>query len=290
MDTPEPIPISSDREKIWSFSNDRTLNPSISMKKHNSSSCFSRQASLSHPFSDLSVGHASEDFGSDRLKASDIPAMARTPRLKPVKEALTPRRQSTTLKVSRTPTRNLSQPSCRVSLPISAKPVRVGSPLTYNVGLFRSIESPNVSVNNPRFDKIAEFPLTSPEDSILPDMPDSITKDKCMVHRSNEAVQSTCESLQNKNNGDQGNDGKINPTTGRISRAPSTESRQRKFDTSSYQQRAEALEGLLEFSARLLQQERFEELNVLLNPFGPEKVSSRETAIWLTKSFKDITV
>lgn len=56
------------------------------------------------------------------------------------------------------------------------------------------------------------------------------------------------------------------------------------------QERAEALESLLELCAKLLKREKLEELAGVLKPFEDEEegVSSRETAIWLTKGLIDI--
>ncbi|WOL07974.1 serine/threonine-protein kinase Nek2-like isoform X2 [Canna indica] len=162
------------------------------------------------------------------------------------------------------------------------------------VNFMNPMKSLDVSVNSPRIDRIAEFPLALSKDqlftiqqypsphfssSFIPHYGESITKDKCTIQIFKTEVDTSSNDSSDRN-----------PTASDSSSRGSTESGQRRFDTSSYQQRAEALEGVLEFSAQLLQQERFEELEVLLKPFGLEKVSPRETAIWLTKSFKETAV
>lgn len=130
------------------------------------------------------------------------------------------------------------------------------------------LKSPDVSVNAPSFDRIVEYPQ------------DLFHNRETATSGGGGARRSSYSSARTKDK----------CTTTSVKTKSVSEVKQRRFDTSSYQQRAEALEGLLEFSARLLQQERYDELGVLLKPFGPERVSPRETAIWLTKSFKEASV
>ncbi|GAB2282333.1 hypothetical protein Dimus_016879 [Dionaea muscipula] len=331
-------------EKRLSIGNDRTLNPSISFTERYPPSSIIEEEEfsdyLSRRFEDLSARSVHREIGVDKPVVTKISNAARTPRLStPAKAFATPRRLTTTPKFSTTGPTRVSFPvsnasatkpcrqTRRASLPLSStKGTKYGTPYRTNAGVLQSMESPDVSVNAPRIDKIAEFPLASSEDplyavvhrgspsrqcsssspihpgqrtssvsgqcsSTSPNIGDrSITKDKCTIQTLGKALvkpnyveaaagHGSESSEQNQGSG----------TGGGISSRSSSDSRQRRFDTSSYQQRAEALEGLLEFSARLLQQERFEELGVLLKPFGPEKVSPRETAIWLTKSIKETT-
>ncbi|KAK9206646.1 hypothetical protein WN943_016925 [Citrus x changshan-huyou] len=317
---PEAISIHSNREKRQSFSNDRALNPSVSETEQDSLSSTLRGRAfgnyMNQKFKELSIGVVHEELGVDMSTTPNVCNAGKTPRLTPAKVSATPRRQAT-------PSKNTHIGSKRDSLPIShnpggkpSRPARRASlPLTttrasesHYQPITCIMKSPDVSVNAPRIDKIAEFPLASSEDPLLPipktsstsaccssSSPDSIdcsiTKDKCTIQvmdrtasRPNFVVHTTHGTIQNGSEFSE-----PNPATG-VSSHSSLESQHRRFDTSSFQQRAEALEGLLEFSARLLQQERFEELGVLLKPFGPEKVSPRETAIWLAKSFKETAV
>ncbi|CAK9309960.1 unnamed protein product [Citrullus colocynthis] len=311
------------REKRLSFSNDRAVNPSISVTEEESQ-CSSRRSQqlpsyLNKKFEELSVGSCAEkESDVDLSRTSKFSTISRTPRLTNAKASATPKKQTISSKfspanfnpipASHTPARRSSHSSRRASLPLSTKAAGFGTPYRSNTGLLHGMNSPDISVNAPRIDKIAEFPLVSSEDPLLHNHGTSstsaqcslnsqdftncsITKDKCTVQVVDKTT-TTKSSLLSSSYRVPGNESDYfdqNPAIASSSRL-SLEARQRRFDTSSYQQRAEALEGLLEFSAKLLQQERFEELGVLLKPFGPEKVSPRETAIWLAKSFKEATV
>lgn len=326
---PEAVTVLTDTEKRSSYNNDRALNPSISGTELDSP-CSSQRvrhfpAFLNKKFSEFSVGSINEDGDGDKSTATKLPSAAKTPRLTPAKTSSTPRRLSVpskyrdSLPESRTPAIKPLQYTRRVSLPLSTIPYKP------NVSLLSRIESPDISVNSPRIDKVVEFPLASAENhplfpirrtsltpaqcssplfptrrtsstspqcsSASPSSGDrSITKDKCTVQVLGRTLAKPHITPSGQRAPRNGSDcSERNPATVVSSRS-SFDPRQRRFDTSSYQQRAEALEGLLEFSARLLQQERFDELGVLLKPFGPEKVSPRETAIWLTKSFKETAV
>nr|GMD13905.1 serine/threonine-protein kinase Nek2 [Ipomoea batatas] len=220
---------------------------------------------------------------------SSIPKFSESPRLiSSNKTSAAPRKESPPLKistpgstrellpVSHTPVSKCSQSARRSSPRVSNRPAKLEPRHKHNViSLLCSVDSLDVSVNAPRMDKMVEFPISTPK---TPSTTSSdtggdrlITKEMCIVP---------------KPDGNGRECSKGNHRTGELY-SDSCRQCSSRFDTSSFQQRAEALEGVLEFSAQLMQQERFEELAVLLKPFGPEKVSPRETAIWLTKSLKN---
>ncbi|CAL5438235.1 unnamed protein product [Camellia sinensis] len=269
---PEAVTKLIDRERRQSYSNDRALNPSISRTELDSP-CSSQRARHSTKFS----------------------SAAKTPRLTPAKTSATPRRQIAPPKISNigencdlvpvmcTPASKPFQPTRRASLPLSTRATTFESPYNPNGGLLSSVRSPDVSVNAPRIDRVIEFPIASSEEPMFSICRPSSTSAHCCTTSPTSGDRSITKDKSPRSGSECSEQ---NPTTVVSSRS-SSDSRQRRFDTSSYQQRAEALEGLLEFSAQLLQQERFNELGVLLKPFGPGKVSPRETAIWLTKSFKE---
>ncbi|KAG4168112.1 hypothetical protein ERO13_A12G003200v2 [Gossypium hirsutum] len=310
----------SDIGRRRSFSNDRALNPSVSETEQDSLSGIRRvqeiPSYLFEKFTEFSVGIDNEDITADKSTATKFSAVAKTPRLTPA-VSVTPRKHIIPSKISKTgqkhdlvpvsqtPSSKSSYSSRRVSLPLPSRTAAIVTPYGANVGSLPTTNSPDVSVNAPRIDKIAEFPLASSNDPVLPirqtskcasssssiDSADrSITKDKCTVQILEKAVATSNVSDQSLGVAQDGSEGGSEHNRAAVSIHSSSESRQRRFDTSSYQQRAEALEGLLEFSARLLKQQRYDELGVLLKPFGPEKVSPRETAIWLAKSFKETQV
>ncbi|XP_047341717.1 serine/threonine-protein kinase Nek2-like [Impatiens glandulifera] len=284
------------KAKRYSYGNDRALNPSISGTDQDSPFSTRRAQNtknLSRRMEQLSIG------------SSNMPP--KTPHVAAIS-------QFTPKKTSYSSNRRNGVSSDRESFQTPASSVatnrRASFPLSVckassrpNTSMLESIASPDVSVNSPRIDRIAEFTLGSYESPylVLPAPKTSSTsaqgggsssmspqqvehpimKDKCTTA---EISGWQCKTeLDGSEHSDQ------NATAGGASSGGTSSSnqRRRRFDTSSIKQRAEALEGLLEFSARLMHEERLDELSVLLKPFGPGKASPRETAIWLTKSFKE---
>ncbi|KAG2696604.1 hypothetical protein I3760_07G064800 [Carya illinoinensis] len=307
------VPLVTYREKHCSFSNDRTLNPSISGAEQDSLcstlDIHDNPSFLNQRLQELSVGSIHEQTAISKTvlaKASDI---AKSSRRIPAKASGPPKRCES-FPVSWTPRKSVTT-ARRTSLPVSTRGAIEQSPCKHNIGILNCLKSPDVSVNSPRIDRIADFPIAPYYDPLFcigktstsvqgssgspQDNDCSLTKDKCTVQTNRVSAKPSLPDAWKglrrsmfQADGREGSDecSDQNATAGASSHT-SSDSRHRRFDTSSFQQRAEALEGLLEFSARLLQQERYNELGVLLKPFGPGKVSPRETAIWLTKSIKE---
>ncbi|CAN1285452.1 Serine/threonine-protein kinase Nek1 [Linum perenne] len=274
-------------KKRNSFCN-RMLNPSISATEQDSI-CSTK--AMNRRMSDISLGssRATVICKSVASKPSNITT---TRKAAASRASPAPKRQPD-------PTKRSVITSRRASLPMATKATKQNPACRPSVGILQSLKSPDVSVNAPRIDRIAEFPLASYEETFFPmhrtpsisaqHADCSITKDKCTV-QAWQGINFSMFKQQHIDEEENGsNSSNQNATGGASSRTTSSDTRRRRFDTSSYRQRADALEGLLEFSARLLIDERYDELGVLLKPFGPGKVSPRETAIWLTKSIKENT-
>ncbi|KAG4112673.1 hypothetical protein ERO13_D13G176000v2 [Gossypium hirsutum] len=321
---PVEVRFSGYRERRQSYSNDRTLNPSISGAEQDSV-CSTKgihhavPGYLNQRLEDLSVDRSQGTVICKPI-TSKLSSITKTPRSSLAKASGTAKRNTEPTKNrdsfpgSRTPIKKPLPATRRTSLPPPTRTTVRESASMSKAGILHLIQSPDVSVNAPRIDKIAEFPLASYEDAFFPIhktssisaqgssgspqfVDRSITKDKCTVQTSDRAsikprFTDAWQGIQRsmfKADGENATDSSDQNATAGASSRTSSDTQRWRFDPSSFQQRAEALEGLLEFSARLLQQERYDELGVLLKPFGPGKASPRETAIWLTKSFKENT-
>ncbi|XP_076912180.1 serine/threonine-protein kinase Nek2-like isoform X2 [Bidens hawaiensis] len=290
------------RDRRMSYGNDRTLNPSISLGDQgtpcSTKRCQDSPHYLHRRVERMSIGSTCDESPVSKNVSSKPSNSTKNLRFTSSKTSSAVSKRTGFSKVHDS-VKQSGPTSRKASLPLPKKPTIEDSLCRKSTGFLDSINSMDVSVNAPRIDKMVEFPpnndfvvptrrtsITSAQGSTSPPCDRSIMKDKCMVQTAD-----TTSGKQNSNSPTEwhgsGSDCSDQNVTAGASSRTSSDLRRRRFDTSSQKQRAEALEGLLEFSARLLQEERFEELGVLLKPFGPGKVSPRETAIWLTKSLKE---
>ncbi|KAK4759371.1 hypothetical protein SAY87_022502 [Trapa incisa] len=279
------------RNNRCSFTNCRALNPSISGAEQDSSSegrYDGSDSSINQRLAQLSIG-ITQGTVICKPVSSKTSNVSRAQKPSPAKVSSTPKKQiepqnkGEMLPPARASVKAPSTGAHRVSLPMSTRYIVHGSSFRSPNDIISIVRSPDVSINSPRIDKIAEFPLSSYEEPYLPINRTSSTpgqnssespperlimKDKCTVQKCDDAYMKPKLAnawhgiggslLQSEKEEKRESSGK-NATASASNRALSDPRKQR-FDTSSYQQRAEALEGLLEFSARLLQQERYEEL------------------------------
>ncbi|CAL0311260.1 unnamed protein product [Lupinus luteus] len=306
-------------DKWHSLSNDKTSNPSVSEADQNSL-CSTREIDctpdyLNQRLAELCVGDSHEVKSNIKPVVSRTSGVAKTPRLTSSKASAThnksmkPAKNHKELPISHS-TKQPIHTTGRASLPLPRSGAIQHPPRRASIALPSNVNSLSISVNAPHIDKMAEFPLAPYDDNLFTisrplsssardssnfplcsndsTMIDKRTVDLCdiaCIKPSSDTWQGIKRSMFKEKNEDKSGSYDKNATAGASSHNSSDLHRQQ-FDTSSFQQRADALEGLLEFSARLLQQQRYDELGVLLKPFGPGKVSPRETAIWLSKSFK----
>ncbi|EFJ32716.1 hypothetical protein SELMODRAFT_85451 [Selaginella moellendorffii] len=189
---------------------------------------------------------------------------------------------------SRTPERS------RMKTDVGYKATQIPLPKHIVLGSV-SGESPDVSMNAPRLDLIPEFPLARAE--TLCGVTEAVARDSAATDRFQAPEPSVGHSdkdvLSVSSSGTTVSSSHPCPPTPEVlvsQQQASEENRSssKGIDVKSFRQRAEALEGLLELCAQLLSQHRLDELAIVLRPFGSDKVSPRETAIWLTRSLKGV--